>query len=135
MTHLLYVHQAKAAQRANLPKQTATDIKNAAAEVQIRYDEEGLPSPTIREQVEQIRRKESSGRPGKITNKEVIQLIEAYTLNETQRKKLWHIVSKEESFFNVYRKIIEKKLRARGFRRRKSTKKLGPYGHTKSSTN
>ena len=33
-------------------------------------------------------------------------------------------MSKEEGFFDVYRRIIKKKLRARGLRRRKSTKKL-----------
>jgi hypothetical protein len=35
LTHLLYVYQAKAVRRANLPKQTAIDIKNAATKVQI----------------------------------------------------------------------------------------------------
>jgi hypothetical protein len=69
LTHLLYIHHAEAVWRANLPKQTAIDIKNAAAKVQIRYNEEGLPPPTIREQVEQIRRKKGSGRPGKVTDK------------------------------------------------------------------
>jgi hypothetical protein len=39
LTHLLYVHQAKATRNAGLTKQTATDIKNAAADVQIRYAE------------------------------------------------------------------------------------------------
>ena len=33
LTHLLYVHQAEAARRAVLAKQTAIDIKNAAANV------------------------------------------------------------------------------------------------------
>ena len=58
--------------------------------MQIRYDEEGLNPPSIQEQVEQIKRKEGSGRPRKITDKEVIELIEACTLNKTQRKKFWH---------------------------------------------
>ena len=53
--------------------------------MQIRYDEEGLNPPLIQEQVEQIKRKEGSGRPGKITDKEVIDLMEACTLNKTQR--------------------------------------------------
>jgi hypothetical protein len=35
LTHLLYVHQAKAATRAGLAKSTATSIKNAAADVQV----------------------------------------------------------------------------------------------------
>ncbi len=47
LTHLLYVHQAEAARRAGLAKSIATDIKNKAADVQIWYDEEGLPPPTI----------------------------------------------------------------------------------------
>ena len=50
--------------------------------------------------------------------------MEACTLNKTQRKKFWHIMSKEEGFFNVHRRTIKKKLRARSLRRRKSTKKL-----------
>lgn len=36
LTHLLYVYQAEAACKARLAKQTATDIKNAAANVQIK---------------------------------------------------------------------------------------------------
>ena len=50
--------------------------------------------------------------------------MEACTLNKTQRRKLWHIVAKEEGFFDVHRRTIEKKLRARSLRRTKSTKKL-----------
>jgi hypothetical protein len=88
LTHLLYVHQAEAARRAGLAKSTTTDIKNAAANVQIRYNEQGLPPPTIQEQVEQIQRKEGSGAIKKIIDKEVIELIEACTLNKTQRRKL-----------------------------------------------
>ena len=51
-------------------------------------------------------------------------MLDACTLNKKQRKKLWHIVAKEEGFFDLYRSIIEKKFRARGLRRCKSTKKL-----------
>lgn len=51
--------------------------------------------------------------------------MEAYTLNKTQRKKLWHIVAKEEGFFDVHRRTVEKKLRACGLRRAKSIKKPG----------
>jgi hypothetical protein len=47
LTHLLYVHQAKAVRRAGLAKSTAIDIKNAVANVQIRYNEEGLNLPLI----------------------------------------------------------------------------------------
>ena len=55
--------------------------------MQIRYDEEGLDLPLIQKQVEQIKRKEGFGRPRKITDDEVIKLMEACTLNKTQRKK------------------------------------------------
>ena len=64
----------------------------------------------IQEQVEQIRRKESSGAIKKITDEEVIELIEACMLNKKQKKKLWHIVAKEEGFFDVYHRTIKKKL-------------------------
>jgi hypothetical protein len=47
LTHLLYVYQAKAARRVGLAKSTAIDIKNAAANVQIRYNKEGLNLPLI----------------------------------------------------------------------------------------
>ena len=50
--------------------------------------------------------------------------MEACTLNKTQRKKLWHIITKEEGFFDVHHRIIKKKLRAYSLRRAKSTKKL-----------
>jgi hypothetical protein len=60
--------------------------------------------------LEQIRRKEGSGAIKKITDEEVIKLMEACMLNKKQRKKLWHIVAKEEGFFDVYRRTIEKKL-------------------------
>src|ERR1700689_1329587 len=106
LTHLLYVHQAEAARRAGLAKSTATDIKNAAADVEISYAEQGLLPPTIQEQVEQIKRKEGSGAKPKITDDEVIELMEACTLNKTQRRKLWHIVALEEGFFDVHRRTI-----------------------------
>ena len=54
----------------------------------------------------------------------MLTLLESYILNKKQRKKLWHIVAKEEGFFNLYRRTIKKKLRARGLRRYKSIKKL-----------
>ena len=75
--------------------------------------------------MEQIKRKEGSGAKPKITDDKVIELIEACTLNKSQRQKLWHIVAQEEGFFDVHRRTIKRKLRARGLRRAKSTKKLG----------
>ena len=75
--------------------------------------------------MEQIRRKGGTGGSNKkVIDNEVIELMEACTLNKTQRRKLWHIITKEESFFDIYRRIIKKKLRARSLRRAKSTKKL-----------
>jgi hypothetical protein len=121
LVHLQYVHLAEAARRAGLPKSTATNIKNRAAEIEIEHTAAGLPPPTI---AEQIARKEGSGAKPKISDDEVIQLLEACTLDKKQRRKLWHIVAHEEGFFDLHRRTIEKKLRARGLRRCKSTKKL-----------
>jgi hypothetical protein len=39
LVHLQYVHQAEAAKRARLPKQTATNLKNRSAELEILYAE------------------------------------------------------------------------------------------------
>jgi hypothetical protein len=88
LTHLYYVHTAKAARRAGLAKSTVTDIKNASAGIQIQHDKEGLPPPTIQEQVEQMRRKEGSGAKPNITDNEVIELMEACTLDKKSRRKL-----------------------------------------------
>jgi hypothetical protein len=88
LTHLLYVHQAEAVRKAGLAKQTVTNIKNAITDVQIRYYEEGLPEPSIQEQVEQLKRKEGSGAKPKITDNKVLGLLEACILNKSQYKKL-----------------------------------------------
>jgi len=72
-----------------------------------------------------MRRKEGSRAKPKITDDEVIELMEACTLDKKSRRKLWHIVAKEEGFFDVHRRTIERKLRARGLCRAKSMKKLG----------
>lgn len=122
LVHLQYVHQAEAARRAKLTKQTANNIKSRADAIKKEHEEQGLPPPTLEEQ---IACKPGSGRPSKISDNEVLELLEACTLNKKQRKKLWHIVAKEEGFFDLHRRTIEKKLRARGLRRCKSTKKLG----------
>jgi hypothetical protein len=122
LVHLEYVSQAEAARRAGLPKQTATDLKNRAAQLEIEHAEAGLPPPTWEEKVA---RKPGTGAKPKITEEEVTGLLEACTLNKKQRKKLWHVVAREEGFFDLHRRTIEKKLRERGLRRAKSTKKLG----------
>lgn len=98
LVHLQYVHQAEAARRVGLAKLTSTDIKNRAAEVEIAHAEQGLPPPTLKEQ---IARKLGSGAPSKILDEEVLHLLEACTLNRKQRKKLWHVVA-QEGFFEVY---------------------------------
>jgi hypothetical protein len=122
LVHLQYVHQSEAARRAGLKQQTASDVQKRAEALKKQHKANGLPPPSLEEQVT---RKEGSGATPKITDDEVIELLDACTLNKKQRKKLWHIVAKEEGFFNVHRRTIEKKLRERGLRRLKSTKKLG----------
>jgi len=124
LTYLLYVHQAEAARKAGLAKSTATDIKNAAANVEISYAKQGLLPPTIQEQVEQIKRKEGNRAKPKITDNKVIKLIKACILNKSQRQKLWHIIAQEEGFFDVHCKTIKRKLRACRLCKAKSTKKL-----------
>ena len=122
LTHLQYVHQAEAARRTGLPKQTATDLKNRVTELEIKHAELELPPPTIEEKI--TRKKGTRPQKPKITEEEVTTLLEACTLNKKQRKKLWYIVAKEERFFDLYRRTIEKKLCEQGLRRCKSTKKL-----------
>jgi hypothetical protein len=122
LVHLEYVHQAEAARRAGIPKQTATDLKNRAEELTIEHAENGLPLPTL---AEKIARKPGSGAKPKVTDNEVIRLMEACTLNKKQRQKLWHVVAREEGFFDLHRSTIERKLREQGLKRLKSTKKLG----------
>ncbi len=95
LVHLQYIHQVEAARRAGLPKQTATDLKNGSAALQIEREEQGLPPPTLEEQ---ITRKPSSRAKPK-TDEEVLELLDSCTLNKKQRKKLWHIIAKEEGGF------------------------------------
>jgi hypothetical protein len=83
LTYLLYVYQAEAICKAGLAKQTIINIKNVAADVQIRYYEEGFPEPSIQEQVEQLKRKEGSGAKPKITDDKVLGLLEACILNKS----------------------------------------------------
>ena len=122
LTHLQYIHPAEAAWRAGINTKTAYHIKERAGALCIEYLEAGLPPPTLEEQVT---RKPGSGAKPQITTEEITSLLEACTLNKKQRKKLWHVVAKEEGFFDYHRCTIEKKLRERGLRRAKSTKKLG----------
>ena len=111
--HLEYVSYAEAARKAGIPSSTATDLRDRAGALCIERFEAGLPPPSYEEQVAI---KPGSGPPVKLTVDAVTQLLEACTLNKKQRKKLWHIVAKEEGFIDLHCSIIEKKLRARGLR-------------------
>lgn len=113
---------AKAAEKTKIPLLTAKDIRLRAREVYAKFQELGLPPPLYKEQVV---RKPGSGTKPKIIEQEIIIILNSYTISRKQRKKLWHIVTKEEGFFDLYRRIIEKKLCKRGLRRYKSIKKLG----------
>jgi hypothetical protein len=52
-------------------------------------------------------------------------IIESCTVSKKQRKKLWHIIAKEEGFFDITHRRIKQKLYKRGLYRAKSIKKLG----------
>ena len=121
LVHLQYVHQAEAARRAGLSSSTASDIKFRAGEVQIQNAEQGLPPPTL---AEQVARKEGSRAKKKISDEDVLYLFKAYILNKKQKQKLWYIIAYEEGFFNLYYHIIKKKLRAQGLCHYKLIKKL-----------
>jgi len=99
LVHLQYVHHSEAARRAGIPKQTASDVKKRADALKATNETQGLPPPTI---AEQVARKEGSGAKPKIIDNEVLELLEACTLNKKQRKKLWYIVAQEEGFFDLH---------------------------------
>ena len=122
LTHLQYVHSAEAARQAGINVNTAKKVKERASAILIAAKEAGLPTPTLKEQVT---RKVGTGPKPQTSIQEITDLIESYTLNKKQRKKLWYIVVKEDGFFDYYRYTIEKKLRERGLYRAKSIKKLG----------
>jgi len=121
LVHLEYVHCAEAARKAGLSSTTAKDLKKRAGELCLEHIKQGLPLPSYEEQVA---RKEGSGAKPKISEEEISRLLKACTLNKKQRKKLWIQVAREEGYFNLYRRTIKKKLRERGLRQCKSTKKL-----------
>jgi hypothetical protein len=118
LTHLKYVCCAEA---AGINPNTAKHIKGRAEALQIEHQEQSLPPPKLEEQVA---RKPGSGAPLKYSVEAITNLIESCILNKKQRKKLWHLVVYEEGFWDYHRRTIEKKLRQRGLRRTKSTKKL-----------
>jgi len=120
--HLQHVHLAEAARLASLGSTIAKRLKAQIGDRQVKANEAGLPPLTLEELVA---RNLGSGAKEKITFKQVTDLLDSCTIDKKQRKKLWHIVAKEEGFFDLHKSTIEKKLRARGLRRTKSTKKLG----------
>jgi hypothetical protein len=85
LVHLEYVNCLEAAQKASLPLSTAKDIKKRTSKLCVERAEQGLPPPSYEEQVT---RKPGSGAKPKISKEEICQLLEAYTLDRTQRKKL-----------------------------------------------
>ena len=122
LTHLSYVHSAEAVRRTGINISTAKNIKDQAGALCVKHIELGLPPPSLEQQVT---RKVGSGAKPKTSVGEVTTLLESCTLNKKQRKKLWHVVAKEDGFFDYHRRTIEKKLRQQGLRSAKSTKKLG----------
>jgi hypothetical protein len=122
LAYLHHAHCAEAARLAGLSSTAGKRLKAAAGDLLVELSEQGLPPSTLDEQA---RRKPGRGAQPKITAEQVTELLEACTLNKKQRKKLWHVVAREEGSFDLYRRTIEKKLRERGLRRCKSTKKLG----------
>jgi hypothetical protein len=121
LAHLQHVHCAEAARLAGLSSTTAKRLKAAAGDLQVERYKEGLPPPTLEEQVAG---KPGSRRPPALTVDQVTDLLKSCTLNKKQRKKLWHIVAMEEGFFDLHCCTFERKLRERGLRCCKSTKKL-----------
>jgi hypothetical protein len=80
---LQYIHQAEAAKRAELFKQMITDLKNRFIILQIERAEQGLPSPIL---IEQIARKPDNRTKLKITNDEMLKLLNIYTLNKSKKR-------------------------------------------------
>jgi hypothetical protein len=85
LVYLEYVPCAEAARKADLPASTTSDLKARAGALCVKRSEAGLPLPSYEEQVA---RKPGSGAPVRLTVDTVTQLLEAYTLNKKQRKKL-----------------------------------------------
>jgi transposase len=110
LVHLEYVNCAEAARRADITYKTMYDIKKRASELCVERAKQGLPPPYE----EQVAKKEGSGAQSKISEAEIERLLEACTTNKKQRKKLWIQVAREEGFFNLHRRTIEKKLCERG---------------------
>jgi len=57
-----------------------------------------------------VARNPGSGSKEKIMFEQVMDLLDSFIIDKKQRKKLWHIITKEEGFFDLYKCTIEKKL-------------------------
>jgi hypothetical protein len=107
LTHCEYVTYAEAARKVGLLPSTTKDILKKAGKLCVERAEQGLPPPSL---AEQVARKPGSGAPSKISEEEVTRLLKSCTLNKKQRKKLWVKVAYEEAFFDLHQQTIEKKL-------------------------
>jgi predicted esterase YcpF (UPF0227 family) len=96
--HLQHVHLAEAARLAGLGSTVALRLKEQIGARQVEADEAGQPSPTLEELVA---RNPGSGAKGKITFEQVTDLLDSCTVDKKQRKKLWHIVAKEDGIFDI----------------------------------
>jgi hypothetical protein len=82
LLHCDYVACAKAARKAGLSPSTAKEILKRAGGLCVERAEQGLPSPSL---AEQVARKPRSRPPSKISKEEVTRLLESCTLNKKQR--------------------------------------------------
>lgn len=112
--------QSEAARSCGLERSTAFNIKKRAGDLMVQHTENGLPPPTIDEQVA---RKPGSGRPPLLTDHDCQEIFRACTSSKSQRRKRQHYVAAEEGF-NACRRTIETRMRKLNLYRTKPTKKL-----------
>jgi hypothetical protein len=85
LAHLHHVSCAEAARLAGFLNTTSKDLKARAGALQVAYAKAGFPSPTLEEQVQ---RKPSINLKTRLTVDLINRLLQAYTLNEKNQKKL-----------------------------------------------
>jgi hypothetical protein len=78
------------------------DILKKASELCVERAEQGLPPPSL---AEQVARKPRSRALSKISEEEVTKLLKSCTLNKKQRKKLWVKVAYEKALFDLYQRV------------------------------
>ena len=105
LAHLQHGTCAEAARLAGLSNTAGKDLKAHTGALCIEHAEAGLLPPILEEQVQ---RKPGSGAKTQLTEELVTQLLEACTLNENSRKKLWYNIAREEGLFEFERNMIEK---------------------------